>query len=761
MYTGLALTTLATLLLALAQTRLFSVVFYPHFAFVAISVAMLGLGAGGVCSCWLADRPGNRFAKLGVLALAAAALAAAALAFALTRPGEPAGLSLILFCLISASPFAGAGAILSLVISEAISRVDRACFFGLLGATGGSLLLAPFLNLLGGPGAIIAAASFYVVTAAIWFNLAGSVSRRAIAVAATLLLVGAAVFNAKAGWIDVRWSKGRTVPPEIFTRWNSFSRVGVSADAPGRMRITVDGDAATSIPPFDWNNLSDAGRRSLAAGGPGLAYRIRPGAKTLVIGAGGGWDAGRALAAGAKDVTAIEANPLVATAIMRGPLAHLSHGLYRRPEVRVFVEEARSFIRRSPETYDVIQATLADTWASTIAGASAFTGNNLYTAEAFRDCLARLTGDGLLSFTRWSSTPPRESLRLLALAAQALETLGEREPWRHVFVVRENTGPGNAEGALDTVLIFRQPLPDAASARLRALAAPLEILAAPDLAPANAFGAYLRSPGRRAFERAYPYDISPAADDRPFFFYTARLHNLWRLGTAAPADAPPDRAAPLLFGLLGGSLLATVVLLVLPAGWLRLRPPPDRGAKRLLLYFVLLGAGYLLVQVSLIRRFGLPLGQPASAFTVILPVMLAAGAAGGLFHRRWLAGTERLPRALWAAALLIAVLGAAAPVITSETAGWPLAARLALSSVAIAPAAFVMGMPFPAGLSLLQARCAPAVRWAWSVHAAAGVLGSVAALFLAVHFGLRLALWTGAALYLLAAFVLRWSRSGP
>lgn len=762
MYTGLALTTLATLLLELALTRLFSVVFYYHFAFLAISLAMFGLGAGGVLSYWLAERPGTLFAKLGVLALTNAALALAALGFLLTRREEPAGLSLVLLYLVSALPFAGAGAVVSLVIGESISRVDRAYFFDLLGAAGGCVLLVPFLNLLGGPSTVIAAASFYAVTAAIWFNLAGSVSRRAIAVAATLALVGLATFNARAAWIDVQWSKGGAIPDEIFSRWNTFSRVGVSPEAPGRMHIVIDGDAATGIPPFDWAKLTDEDRRTLAAGGPGLVYRFRPGAKTLVIGAGGGWDVGRALAAGAKDITAVEINPLIADSIMRGKLSALSHNLYRRPELRIVVEDGRSFVRRSPEQYHIIQATLVDTWASTAAGAFALSENNLYTVEAFRDYLEHLTDDGVLSFTRWGFDPPRESLRLLALATEALAALGEREPWRHVIVARENAGQIAGWGAQDTVLISRRPLSDAESARLRAAAAPLQILAAPDLPPAGAFAEYLHAADRRAFERAYPFDIAPVHDDRPFFFYTVQTRDLWNYVASAnreSADFKLNRAVPLLFGLFGVSVLATFLMLVLPAWLLGARLPAGQGVKRFLLYFVLLGAGYILVQVSLIQKFVLLLGHPTYALTVIVLVMLVASGAGSLFHRRFLAGTTRLPRALWVAALLIAMLGVVAPGIIGGAAGWPLPLKMALTALLIAPAAFVMGMPFPAGLSVLESRSAPAVRWAWSVNAAASVLGSVGAIFLAIHFGLRATLWTGGAMYVLAAVVLRWSGS--
>ena len=163
----------------------------------------------------------------------------------------------------------------------------------------------------------------------------------------------------------------------------------------------------------------------------------------------------RALASGIKDITGVEINPIIANTIMRKKFPELSQRLYLRPEVRIEVEDGRSFIRRSPEKYQILQATLVDTWASTAAGAFALSENNLYTTDAFYDYLSHLTDDGVLAFTRWGFDPPRESLRLLSLARVALDRLGEHDYKSHVMVVREGSVEG--WGAQDTVLISRKP----------------------------------------------------------------------------------------------------------------------------------------------------------------------------------------------------------------------------------------------------------------------------------------------------------------
>src|SRR6202162_6261649 len=245
------------------------------------------------------------------------------------------------------------------------------------------------------------------------------------------------VVNARTHMLDVRVSKGEKLPPEKFVAWNSFSRVGVTTDR-GYTSIVIDGDAATALAGKDWDHPTESERRDLSHGGPGFPYYLRPGAKTLVIGAGGGYDVARALASGSRDVTAVEINPIIARTIMQQRFPELSHGLYFRPEVHLVIEDGRSFVRRSSDKYQVLQATLVDTWASTAAGAFALSENNLYPTDAFRDSLTHLTDDGLMVFTRWGLQPPRESLRLISLAMTALQDLGEKQAWKHVVIVREN-----------------------------------------------------------------------------------------------------------------------------------------------------------------------------------------------------------------------------------------------------------------------------------------------------------------------------------
>jgi len=764
----LGFTTMATLIMELALTRIFSVVFYYHFAFLAISIALFGLGAGGVFSYVVSARPGNVYQKLGTLALSASLSVLFVLWFILSRENNDI-LTLAGVYFATAIPFFLAGTIVSIAISEAIERVHRAYFFDLAGAAVGCLLLILFLDVAGGPGAVIAAAAVYAIAAALWYNQARQDSLRIVAVLAALLMVTLLVVNGKVHWFDVRWAKGERIPEERFSAWNSFSRVGVieqhNPDGSPYWLIRIDADAATGIATYDWGRgLAEPDRANLLRQGQGLPYAMRPGAKTLIIGPGGGYDVSRALASGSKDVTAVEINPLIANKIMQDVMVKENYGIYLRPEVHLHVEDVRSFVRSSTEKYQVLQATLVDTWASTAAGAFALSENNLYTSDAFYDYLSHLTDDGLLVFTRWGFEPPRESLRLVSLAMDALGRLGEPNTAAHVIAVRDDATKLNGWGAQDTVLISRKPFSAADIENARRLTAEsrMDIVYVPGQ-PAgtsvnNAFGQLLSSPNPVAFWNDYQYDVSPVGDDRPFFFYTVQPRDLWnfvRNANQQSADYKINRAVPLLFGLMGLSIVVTGLILVLPRLVLGSRLPKQKNVVKFLWYFLCLGAGYILVQVALIQKFVLLLGHPTYALTVIVFSMLVASGAGSYLSGRVVADDDtRLIYILTAVALLVGILAFVSTPLVNAAAGWPLPAKLILTTLAVAPAALLMGMPFPSGLRRLERRHAPSVRWAWSLNAAASVLGSASAIFLAIYIGLRSTLLVGAALYVCALLVI-------
>jgi hypothetical protein len=747
---------MATLLLELSLTRIFSVVFYHHLAFLAISIALFGLGLGGVFSYFVAGWKAPLFTRLGRLSAINSLLVLVAAAVILAQGGKPKDWELAVIYFTGSLPFIVSGAIVSLAIDASIVKVERVYFFDLLGAAIACFVLLALLTLVGGVGTVIGAAITFAAAAAIWHSMAGGAAARARSVVLALALVAFLVFNQKHEILTIRHAKDENVANDVFKRWNTFSRVAVVKG--DTYSMVIDGDAATGIFGYDLHHLTPDQQSELRDMGPSLPYTVRPGAKALIIGPGGGWDVARALFSGSHDVTGVEINPIIARTVMQERFPDLSHGLYLRPDVHIHVEDGRSFVRRSPEKYQVIQATLVDTWAATAAGAFAFSENNLYTTDAFRDYLSHLTDDGLIAMTRWGFEPPRESLRLISLAIDALGQLGEHEAWRHVIISREGSTQGT--GASDTVLISRKPFGagDIERARGAFAAGRQSPVYYPGSDIKNEFRDLLLSPNPTEYQRNYRFDISPVSDNRPFFFYTVQPRDLvefFKSVGRGKIDEKINKALPTLFTLAFVSLIATVIILILPPVVLGTRLPPHRGVRGFLLFFLFIGAGYILIEVALIQKFVLFLGHPTYALTVVIFSMLVSSGIGSFTSRRLIAGDEgRLIKLLGVGALMAAVLGGVTGPLLAALVGLPVPLKMLITVLLISPLGFVLGMPFPTGLQRLERWHAPSVRWAWSLNAASSVLGSVGALVCAIYLGLVQTLIVGGLFYFAALAVI-------
>ncbi|MBI1354769.1 MAG: hypothetical protein GC160_10505 [Acidobacteria bacterium] len=764
---AVALCALATLLLELALTRIFSVVLFYHFAFMAISTALFGLGAGGVLAYKVekdVGPGGDIWAKLGRLATMNGLLVVAALWVVLHRPlsfviSWENALVLATIYLACAFPFLLAGVVISLAISTTIRNVAKVYFSDLLGAAIGCLLLIPLLDFSGGPGAVMTAAAIYALSGAILHSMNGWNKRSAVSAMVFAGLAVAALVNPSLRLLDVKYAKGRSVAQEELALWNSFSRISVGPGQEGQSLILIDSDAGTDISTYDFDRLSDEDRRKLLSEGPSLPYIVKPAAKTLVIGAGGGMDLARSLASGSKDVSAVEINPIIVNEVMRGAYRETSHGLYLRPEIRVFIEDGRTFTRRSEEKYDVIQMTLVDSWASTAAGAFALAENHLYTTDAFRDYLEHLNDDGVIAVTRWEFQQPRESLRVVSVARAALASLGVADASRHVLVAREDSDQMAEWGAKDTILIRRNPFTQEQIDSLRAAAQAngMSEVYAPDQPGDNPFAQLLRTPDIDAFLASYPFDVSPVDDNRPFFFYTVPLPDLWSF-ILSPwnVDSKVNLGVLLLVASLGMSIVATLAILLLPRLLLGRQAPSGGLLWVHLAYFFAIGLGFILIEIALVQRIVFFLGQPTYALTVVIFSLLISSSLGSYFSQRFTGSDDRKTAMLLVgAAAAVGALIAAAPAAMDAALTQPLALKLLLIAALIFPAGFLMGMPFPTGLRRLEERFPNAVCWAWAINAAASVLGSVSAVFLGIHIGLTQTVVGGAVLYLAAALIVK------
>ncbi len=757
---GVALVSLATLALELTLTRLFSATMFYHFAFLAISLALFGSGASGVFLYVVRPRlEGERTS--GLLALFSALYAVAtvaALLVILSHPLSPVAPGLSTLASLAwiygaaALPFFFAGCVVTLAITLWARDITRLYLFDLGGAAAGCLALVPMLGLLGAIDTVLLVAAIALVGG---FLLSG---RRSL-----LLLLGAAaallVYNHATGRITLRESKGLSEDLVVFSKWNSFSRVTVTrTEDPDQLLIFIDSDAATIL----FRDAADLDRhRDLADRAEGLAYQLGGREKVLVIGPGGGLDVILARLHGAKDVTAVEVNPLVARDVVSAePFRTFSGRLYEQPGVRLIVDEGRSFLRRSRESYDLIAATMVDTWAATAAGAFALSENNLYTVEAFSGYLDRLAPGGVLSMNRWYQDPPDQLLRIVSLGRAALAARGEADASRHFVIVR-----GPREGmplTTATVLLKASPFTDDEVERVEDFARrrDLELVYTPRTRPANDLTRLVTARDPAVVWRAFPNDISPTTDDSPFFFQTVRPGSMLSKRWARGEWRRTNLGTLVLFGLVGITSFVVVAFILGPLLLVRRRLGGTARRARLpfLLYFACLGAGFIVVEVVLVQKCVLFLGHPAYALTVVLFALLLWSGLGSF-------ASGRFPEAALVRRLRWMILAVAALVVLAVLLLSPLfyalvhlaaAWRVLITVAALSPLGLALGMPMPTGIRLLHERAPELIPWAWGVNGAASVLGSVGAVALAMVAGFDVALLAGAALYLAAlAFVLR------
>ena len=758
---GIALGSFSALLLELSLTRLFSVVLFYHFAFLAISIALLGLGAGGVYAhIWKPRLSEQKTCNLTArCSLLNAVVIPVLLEIILHVPvaldlswANLVRLSVIYLC--SAVPFFLTGLQFSVLFSRESPRVTMLYGADLSGGALACLAVVPLLNWLGAPNAILFAALVSAVAGIIW---RGSFNLRSPAVCMSAALALLIIANSSGHLIDVIWAKGIRRRNVEFARWNAISRVEVDHNRDGAKVIVIDADANSFIMNADLHHWAGSKwERDLMGAAPGVVNALRPHGDYAIIGPGGGIDVLRAVANGSHSVTGIEINPIIANTIMRGRYADFAHHLYQRPEVHMHVADGRSFIRNAPSYYDVVQMTLVDTWASTAAGAFALSENSLYTTEAFREYLEHLKPDGMVAVTRWEFQKPREALRVVSVAMQALHESGESQTSGHFIVISE--GDLNRGGIPVTVLTKKTAFTAAEEMLLQEHLQKypkLKLLYSPARAGHNAFTDLINSDDPVAFSKHYSYNVAPVTDNAPFFFFTLKPEQIWRsISEPGAMDWKVNLGVAVLAMLLLISSVAVLAFLIVPLIWQNEGP----GSLPSLLYFVAIGLGYILVEIAFIQRFVLFLGHPTYALTVVVFLMLLSSGAGSVVSRRWIANPARVSLPLMVIASVLIIYVWILPSILNNLVGEPFPAKLLISACMLAPLGFVMGMPFPAGLRALAAhrdRHGDSIEWAWAMNAASSVLGSVLAIVIAIQFGLNVTLICGAVSYLLALVLRR------
>lgn len=777
---ALGLVTTGVLALEVVLSRLLSVVTWYSVGFLVLSLAMLGLTAGGL---WVHLEP-QRFSPARLRAEIARACVWTALAVPVATVGALAipvplvpklttvAAALVLSALL-ALPFAAAGVVIAAALSYTPGRVGVLYAIDLVGSAAGCLLAFPLLDAFDAPSAMVVSAAL-PATGAVFVATRASWRWGALGLAIALAALGALNSTLEDG-LRITYVKGfpETTRP-IFERWNTFSRIGVDPVAPrlpfywGPSKraprepvvwapMRIDGDAGTPLLVSAAERDLEHVRWDVTSFGHHLASR----GQACVIGVGGGRDIAAALSFGHRRALGIELNPIFVELLRNPPVAAPST-LAGDPRTELVVDEGRSYLARATDLRcNILVLSLVDTWAATGAGSMVLGENALYTREAFGLMLRRLTPDGILSVSRWYS--PRhsdETLRLVALGVSALMESGAREPGRHVVLV--------GSGAVATLLVSRRALGEADVARVKELTdeSGFRLLLAPGRPPATEMlgrVVAVRSVEELATVAAdAPFDITPPTDDRPFFFHVIRLGDWLRPARILElADSP---------GMVKGNTIAILALLVLGAVvailaalavWLPLRAlarreqsAPPRAVRRAGgAFFVLTGGGFMLVEIALVQRLGVFLGHPTLSLGVVLfGVILSTGlgaALSELFASRRRRGL--LPLVAAAVALSTAPLMA---VTTSAFASADSTGRIALSIAHVSAVGLSLGLQLPTGIAAIR-RVAPTIAaWCWGVSGAAGVLGSVMALVISLHGGIGATMIVGGVAYALAAWPL-------
>ena len=784
---AIALTAMATLMLELTLTRIFSVTMWYHFAFMAISLALFGLALSSLYLFLWADRfPAEKVERQSsqwMLAFALALPLAFAVIIRIPFEGDISWQSffqLSAIYVLAAIPFLLGGMAIALAFRHRSQWIDRVYFADLVGAGIGCALTLALLTFVPAPQAMVVIAGVGALAGLLYAWRDRGLRLAAIGVLGLLALL--LVVDQPTGLFQINRVKGvdeATERERVFEAWNSFSRVvgyritnaelegwGLAGD-PNRPTVAeqvlllIDGDAATPVALFD-GDLEKA--RYLLNDVTNLAYLLRDGADVLVIGPGGGRDVLAALASGQAQVDGVELNPLMVRAVDED-FGDLSSRLYSLPNVNIVVDEGRNYIARADKQWDIIQSSLVDTWAATSAGAFALSENNLYTVEAFQDYLSHLTDDGIFTMSRWfHGDRPTETLRMTGVALAALEQMGMENPHDHIAIVAK------PESLVATLLVKRSPFTLEDSQQVVDVAQQMgwTVLQAPGMVAEPPVRDLIYNDDRAAFFRNYVADIAPTTDDRPYFFYTLRLNNLADWQYEKGVSARNNQGVFVLYSLVVIVTVLAVLTIILPLWWKRrdaLAHVPGRW--RYIGYFACLGLAFMLVEIPLIQRFALFLGHPVYALAVILFSVLIFSGVGSYLTGRLTVHRSPVAVASWVLPLLIVTVSIYAFTLTDVLRSLlhlELPWRVLTSVLLIAPLGLLMGMPMPLGIAALGSSRPELIPWMWGINGATSVVASVLAVAVSLNVGLRATLLIGVAVYAVAWVLiasLRGTRPAP
>jgi hypothetical protein len=783
----------ATLAYEVLLLRLFSIVQWHHFAFMIISLALLGYGVSGVLLALTREFISRHYLSVILCNLLLLAwsmplcfMAAQALPF---NPAELLWdpwqlLFWLAVYLLLAIPFLFAANIIGLSFYQFRQHISVMYGADLLGAATGSvaiiaclfllrveqilLLLPVLLLLLGLMLSLRAAASGpvrYSWQAAFIFFAA-----LMLAVLPAELVLKVSPYKSQSQLLNVPDSQvvdSYSSPqgllsvvdsPTVPLRHAPGLSISSSTPIPKQLALFNDGGAMQAITRFQ-GALSELAFLGLTTSA--LPYHLAELDEVLILGAGAGSDVLQARLFGATQIDAVEQNPQIIS-LLQQDYAGFAGDIYQQPQVTVHQSEARAFVSRADKQYQLINLSMLDA-AGGSSGLYSMTESYLFTVEAMQQYLSHLQPGGYLSLTRRTTLPPRDMPRLVATAVRAMQNQEAVSPSQRLILIRSWQAATllvkNGEISPDEIanlkrfcqqhnfdLAYYPGIEADEVNHYHRLKQPYFYQAA----------AALTGPAHDAFIDDYKFNIKPATDDQPYFaqFFKWRtfpeIVSLLDQGSIFLLES----GFLLLLVALVQALLASALLLLMPLWlWQRRshRRTKNRLDKKILLYFFALGLAFLFVEIAFIQKFILILQHPVYAVTVVIAsFLLSAGLGSYLSGRMGHIGPHL--RVIWAV-VAISLLSLLYLQFFAPVAAWllnlPDWLRYLLAIALILPLGFCMGVPFPTALASLGQARAELIPWTWGVNGFASVISPIMATLIAMQYGFSVLIAVAVCLYLL------------
>jgi spermidine synthase len=787
----------ATLMAQILFHRIISAKLLNNFAFLVISLTMLGFACSGVILSRSLARWLDRLDEMTVVwsALFVLTTIGSTLIFYHARIGSQLVffrgqflgvlLDTLPYALLFAVPFVFSGLLLGLLLSSPGLPTRRIYCWDLVGSACGAFAVLPAISFWGVENALLGVCALLLITTlalarparkyVYWLTAAAMVSvGLCLAFERPLFSFHyppgtslAATEHPGSGVVleEVRWDPvarieiSRIPPPSPDRMWYP-SLIGSNRSFLARFKrvITQNNFAFTYAVDYDGKPESLEGIQETIYSSAYIARSV-PHPRVAVIGVGGGFDILTALHYQASAITGIEVNAATLH-ILQKDYADYFRAWTGDPRVRLVYDDGRHFLKVTDKKFDIIQLSGVDSYSGTPGAANVFSESYLYTTEAFELYLSRLSPNGILDVMRMEHSPPREMLRILATAVTALRNAGVDQPAAHIVMVSQY------DDGFMALLVKKTPFTKEEETRLAQWTASTRFIV-PVVTPhlvsttKNWYQVFLERTAdadREAFYQASPYNIRPATDDTPFFFSFSRWSHLpFLIKFSRWADWPAmQNAVPVteITLLVMFCLVGTAVLLCV---WLPLRyltrasatAPPRRHG----FIFAGTGLGYLAVEIALLQKFGLFLGHPNYALSVVLAGLLFATGIGALCSAaisRWLGGPRFVSYAF--ALLVIAECVFVFPSLNQ----WPVddfSLRVLVVLALVMPLGVLMGTYVPTAVEQLKATAPSFVPWAWGINGVFSVLAPILSVAFSMSWGITALLLSAVPVYLIVGWL--------